>query len=993
MATQERVGIEIDIKGYKEARQQMENLEAGLKSLQGRKVRLQISGRIKELQRNLVGLRSEMARLQGLQAGVAKGSSEWNNYAQKIRQVRQEMRETTAEAQRLKAALNSVKPLSQTFNRISTQMAHMGSAMQSAGNAISRFMTPFRMLTTGAALGAGFGAMSKVTEGLSSGFSRYDTMKRYSRMMSEYNKDNYTAKKSVEDLDKAVQGLPTGLDEIVQMAQRYTLSLGDMKKGTDLAIATNNAFLASMATDAQKYQGMLQIQDLMNGKKLTSREWMSLGTSMGKAINEVGKELGYSNDELGEFRQKLYSGAISGEKFLEALKKVGTGQGKIAKLAEKSKDTWEAFSSRIGTAFSRMTYGTLKSIDKLVKAATGGEFKSLNTLLDDMVIPGIDNMSKSIQKWIKAHPDEIVDFFNDLKSVDWKGLGKGFIDGIGDIIKVVQNMAKWLGGRNLEGIGKGIVYLNAIGQGLLVVGGLFKGLRGIGGVVGAGLVGLTRILSVAGAAGAAGKIGKVAEFVKGLGKASKAAEAAGGAAGAAKLGGVFKAFIPALEGIAGIGAMTTLISGIAALDTKLLSMAMANVKTITEDIGAVLQNIKGIKGVEFNADDLRTAVNTVFSIYDIIYGETTGYRAIGKGTYQQQRENGLNNMDKGGLSKIATNMENIVKTMDFLGQLHGKLSGLTAFATFDPTVITGLKDKLTGESGLFPALSEIMSSLDQSIGGAPETIATKMESVVTAIKYVKQAGTKLANMGTGTFADTGSMTAGIQAIKTMITQLGSALNTETIGNISLQIGVFRQTVENLFNTLNGDLDGVEVTVKIDGDVTGDDKLVDMINKAKTNIQNAVRRIPSTINKHIDINLNGFVHNNIPNNLPGYPHTGGYIAGNGRLLYRKRGGGIPLFKPKGTDTVPAMLTPGEYVMKKSAVDTFGVRFMQRINNMDIRGAMRELSARAGSWASASHGAHVTNNYTTNNNQQVTQNINTSNPNFAFKRSNRFITALS
>ena len=37
------------------------------------------------------------------------------------------------------------------------------------------------------------------------------------------------------------------------------------------------------------------------------------------------------------------------------------------------------------------------------------------------------------------------------------------------------------------------------------------------------------------------------------------------------------------------------------------------------------------------------------------------------------------------------------------------------------------------------------------------------------------------------------------------------------------------------------------------------------------------------------------------------------------------------KPKGTDTVPAILTPGEFVMRKSAVDKYGTGFMQRINS--------------------------------------------------------------
>jgi hypothetical protein len=35
--------------------------------------------------------------------------------------------------------------------------------------------------------------------------------------------------------------------------------------------------------------------------------------------------------------------------------------------------------------------------------------------------------------------------------------------------------------------------------------------------------------------------------------------------------------------------------------------------------------------------------------------------------------------------------------------------------------------------------------------------------------------------------------------------------------------------------------------------------------------------------------------------------------------------------KGTDTVPAMLTPGEFVVKKFAVDSFGVDNLRDINN--------------------------------------------------------------
>lgn len=48
-----------------------------------------------------------------------------------------------------------------------------------------------------------------------------------------------------------------------------------------------------------------------------------------------------------------------------------------------------------------------------------------------------------------------------------------------------------------------------------------------------------------------------------------------------------------------------------------------------------------------------------------------------------------------------------------------------------------------------------------------------------------------------------------------------------------------------------------------------------------------------------------------------------------LVYRAGGGSI--FQPRGTDTVPAMLTPGEFVMSKGAVSKHGVGFMQSLNS--------------------------------------------------------------
>lgn len=130
---------------------------------------------------------------------------------------------------------------------------------------------------------------------------------------------------------------------------------------------------------------------------------------------------------------------------------------------------------------------------------------------------------------------------------------------------------------------------------------------------------------------------------------------------------------------------------------------------------------------------------------------------------------------------------------------------------------------------------------------------------------------------------------------------------------------------------------------------------------------------------------GSAFKNAFNNQSGNINTGGTTTptvnrGNGSQgknfkfakggpVYLKKGGQPIVMKPSGTDTVPAMLTPGEYVMKRSAVKNAGQSFMDKVNNMDLKGAFKELSTRYGSHV----GSVVNKNVTINNNDnRVTNN---------------------
>ena len=66
------------------------------------------------------------------------------------------------------------------------------------------------------------------------------------------------------------------------------------------------------------------------------------------------------------------------------------------------------------------------------------------------------------------------------------------------------------------------------------------------------------------------------------------------------------------------------------------------------------------------------------------------------------------------------------------------------------------------------------------------------------------------------------------------------------------------------------------------------------------------------------------------------------------------------------------------------------FMNKVNAMDVRGAMKALMEKGGTNIGVGRQSIV--NHTVNNNQRITQNINTNNPNFAGARMGRFVGAL-
>lgn len=987
-----------------------EGFEKKAKEIQGYKNQLRDARLEKSLYAKGVKMAAEAER---------KEANAKKEAAKEAAQLAKEEAKAAREAEKLANQAPKLKTFSDVYNKWSSKVAHLGSAMQSAGNALTNLTSPFRDITRGMLMGVGYNALGKFTEGLSNGFERMDIMNKYARNLQvNFNKTADEADKLKQSLNEAVEGLPTGLDEIVNMANQFTASMGDADRAAKLAIATNNAFLASQASESARYQGMMQLRDVIGGKDMNAKEWQSLAASMLPAIRMIGEEMGLTGEALNDYVASVQSGKVANQEFLDQLIKYGTS-GKIVTTARLAMDTWEAFFSRIGTASSRMTYGILTSLDELVKSLNlvdkdGQAITSLNRLLDSRVIPGIDHMTESVKGWINAHPEEITEFFKAMGDIDWPSILKGWAQGMMEIAQGIEWVSKFANGRDLAWIGKWGIRLNILGKALTIFGGLIKGSR-------IPIAGLIALLSRFGGKGnLLGRLAKMifgdkGEGVKDLASIPKATDTLRGVVNG--LGGLLKAsgaitlvagtgfisfkavksmlgdlkeigdildnmtWIDAATGaniVLGIGVMTKVFEALGnALGTSgLLGVAIASAATtlvtgtFAADMWLIKQGVAQIRDTIYTIDEVASAINNMQGITSISDSVKEKFRTTiesineikkmfeGKSGSKMDRgvvEAGLPTFSLGKVSAL-TNIANAITQMQKIVAEFNKLSVLTVN---DPSeVIQQIKDACTKLQGIRVSKGLLKQS-------------TRIADSLIQIRRMAYHINKLA----GTEVNTGGFATFVQNIKSALAEMQS-LNGDLMLDIEVKLSpMFGSSVKGVIKNIKNARKQIEAFKKpIQFTVP-----VNVTFSVVTNARDAIAKMKQ------DRDAVNSARNNVKTRQ--YSATGGSVSRN-RVLYRSFGGSI--FRPRGTDKVPAMLTEGEFVQRKQAVDLFGLEFMKKINNLDIRGAMQSLMMRSGSNTSIRKQSIVNN--TVNNNQRVVQNISTNNPDFATARMGRFVGAL-
>lgn len=205
-----------------------------------------------------------------------------------------------------------------------------------------------------------------VKDSLGGAISRFDTLNKYPTVMQALGYSAQDVDKSMQKLSDGIEGLPTSLDEIVASTQQFAISTGSLEKGTDTAVALNNAFLASGASTANASRGMEQYRQMLGRGEVDMQSWRSVLETMPIGMDKVAKSFREQGvNSTNDLYDALKDGNITFDEFNNRLIELNEGVGGFADLAQKN-------SKGIATSFANIRTAVVKNVEKMIRAFDEG---------------------------------------------------------------------------------------------------------------------------------------------------------------------------------------------------------------------------------------------------------------------------------------------------------------------------------------------------------------------------------------------------------------------------------------------------------------------------------------------------------------------------------------------------------------------------------------------------------------------------------------------
>lgn len=276
------------------------------------------------------------------------------------------------------ASTKVVKSLGKVSSGLGTMLGGIGKVVGKVG--------------LGALLTVGNKAFNAVSSNVDSAIKRIDTLANSSRAFQNMGFDANKTAKAMKNISKAIEGLPTALNDSVSNVQLLAASTGDLDLSVDVYKALNDAILgfggdANMANNA-----IVQLSQSFSNGKIDAQTWNSMiNSGLGPTLNALAKQMGKTT---GELKDGLSEGKISVTDFQKALIKMDKeGGGGLKSLEQIAKDSTKGIGTSLANAKTAMVRGTAELI------------KSVDAMLANMNLPTISefitNSGKNMENFMK----------------------------------------------------------------------------------------------------------------------------------------------------------------------------------------------------------------------------------------------------------------------------------------------------------------------------------------------------------------------------------------------------------------------------------------------------------------------------------------------------------------------------------------------------------------------------------------------------------------
>ncbi|SES18078.1 tape measure protein [Streptococcus gallolyticus] len=286
--------------------------------------------------------------------------------------------------------------------------------------------------------------MSVVSNSLDGAVSRIDTMNRFPKTMALFGYSAEESSASINKLSEGIEGLPTTLDSAVASAQQLTITTGSLEKGTDLALAFNNAMLGYGATTDGASNALRQFNQSLGSGKILAQEFNSISEAAPGLMSKMAESFGYGKDGVVDFKQALSDGEITAQQFADKMLELNEGADGFAAMAQAS-------AGGIATSFQNVKNAVVKNLGNVInaidQAAANTGLGTISQNLDKVkaaINGAFGNADTMVQNFSKAFQT----FFSPLLMINFQGAVenvKGAVDALGDAFSnVAGGSTAWI---------------------------------------------------------------------------------------------------------------------------------------------------------------------------------------------------------------------------------------------------------------------------------------------------------------------------------------------------------------------------------------------------------------------------------------------------------------------------------------------------------------------------------------------------------------------